>query len=64
MAVVVSGWGFGLVPLLWRKEYSRTTVPPYLRTPEFRTTDLRLQSYDAMTTIPNFRPIFVSINLR
>ena len=31
VAVVVSGWCSGLVLLLLRKEYSRTTVPPYPR---------------------------------
>ena len=65
VAVVVSGWGSGLV--LWvgalalaKRVFShhRTPVP---RTPEFRTTDSRLQSYDAMTTIPNFRPILLCV---
>ena len=31
VAVVVSGWCSGLVLLLLRKEYSRTTAPPYPR---------------------------------
>ena len=55
VAVGVSGWGSGLGLLLLRKEYSRTTVPPNSdhRTPEFRTTDLRLQSYDAKPTQKN-----------
>ncbi len=34
VAVVVSGWCSWLGLLLWRKEYSRTTVPPYHRTTE------------------------------